>query len=176
MTQAWRTAGVSIHTMSIPWDSSWPVFVPEPERSAVLGYFTARFGVPLTVFTRYALLEHGKAYMLVPDSPHLARLATLKVHSIGLPVLRKMPRYLKPTTAALQRFGQQATRHTLELSVAQVAQLLREYAFPLQMDWQPGYVILCHAGHVLGCGLYTPGRLRSQIPRRQSVHPHFDDL
>jgi NOL1/NOP2/fmu family ribosome biogenesis protein len=132
--------------------------------------------MPLTVFAHYALLEYRKVYTLVPNSPHLALLATLKVHSVGLPVLRKTPRSLKPTTAALQRFGQQATRHMLELSVAQIAQLLQEHELPLHIDWPPGYIILLHAGHVLGCGLYTPGRLRSQIPRRQSVHPRFDDL
>jgi hypothetical protein len=28
-------------------------------------------------------------------------------------------------------------------------------------------VILRHAGHILGCGLYTPGRLRSQLPQHR---------
>lgn len=147
--------------------------MPEPQRSAILEYFTVRFGIPLTSFADYALLERHKTFVLAPNSPHLAGLASLKIHSLGLPVLRKIPPYLKPTTAALQRFGQQASQHILELSAVQIAQLLQEHELPLDSDWQPGYILLRYAGHVLGCGLYLPGRLRSQLPRRQSVHPRF---
>jgi NOL1/NOP2/fmu family ribosome biogenesis protein len=147
--------------------------VPEPQRSAVLGYFEARFGVPLAAFAGYRLLERRKVYALVRESPHLETLASLKVQSVGLPVLRKMPHHLKPTTAALQRFGRHVTRHKLELSTSQMQALLQNQELSLHIDVQPGYVMLLHAGHVLGCGLYTPGRLRSQIPRRQSAHQRF---
>jgi len=176
MTLAWNTAGVSTPITSIPWDSSWPAFVPEPERSTVLGYFVLRFGIPLAAFDGYCLLERRKVYTLVPNSPHLPLLATLKVHSVGLPVLRKLPRHLKPTSIALQRFGGRATRHTVELSPAQIEQLLQEQALLCHIDCQPGYMILLHAGQVLGCGLYTPGRLLSQIPRHQSRHLRFEEL
>jgi len=176
MTPAWHTAGVSIPITSIPWDSSWPAFVPEPERSSVLRYFVLRFGIALAVFDGYCLLERRKVYVLVSDSPHLPLLATLQVHSVGLPVLRKLPHHLKPTSIALQRFGGRATRHRVELRSGQVEQLLQEYELPFHTDCQPGYVILLHAGQVLGCGLYTPGRLQSQIPRRQSVRLRFEEL
>jgi NOL1/NOP2/fmu family ribosome biogenesis protein len=82
---------------------------------------------------------------------------------------------LKPTTVALQRFGHQATRHTLELPPAQMMQLLQEHELSLHLEWSPGYVILLYKGHILGCGLYTPGRLRSQIPSHQRVHQRFAD-
>ena len=150
--------------------------MPEPQRSAVLGYFEARFGIPLTAFAGYCLLERRKVYVLMRDSPHLEMLGSLKIHSVGLPVLRKIRRYLKPTTAALQRFGHQATRHTLALSAAQTVQLLREHKLLLPLDCQPGYIILLYEGHILGCGLYTPGCLHSQIPYRQSAHQRFADL
>jgi hypothetical protein len=149
--------------------------VPEPERSTVLGYFAWRFGIPLAVFDGYCLLERRKVYTLVADSPHLPRLATLKIHSVGLPVLRKLPRHLKPTSIALQRFGGRATRHTVTLSPAHIEQLLQEHEVLCHTDCQPGYVILLHAGQVLGCGLYTPGRLQSQIPRHRSVRLRFEE-
>jgi len=95
----------------------------------------------------------------------MERLAVLKVQSIGLPVLRIIRHHLKPTTVALQCFGSQATRHVLDLSDSQVAVLLHAREQPLHLDIQPGYVILRHTGHILGCGLYTPGRLRSQLPQ-----------
>ena len=166
MTSACSSAGASIRTRQVPWDSSWPAFVPEPQRSAVLGYFTARFGIPLTAFDGLCLLLRHKIYSLCSATPHIERLAVLQVQSIGLPVLRIIRHHLKPTTAALQRFGSQANSHVLDLSDIQVVALLREREQPLHLDIQPGYVILRHAGHILGCGLYTPGRLRSQLPQR----------
>jgi NOL1/NOP2/fmu family ribosome biogenesis protein len=148
--------------------------VPEPQRSAVLGYFEQRFGLPLTLFAGYRLLERRKVYVLLRDSPHVEALAFLKVQNVGLPVLRKMRHHLKPTTAALQRFGRQATRHTLALSTAQMAQLLSEHTLPCDLGGEAGYVILLHQGEVVGCGMYTPGRLRSQIPQRLSTTQHFE--
>lgn len=130
-----------------------------------MGYFTARFGIPLTAFDGLCLLLRHKIYSLCSASPHMERLAVLKVQSIGLPVLRIIRHHLKPTTAALQRFGSQATRHVLDLSDLQVVALLHAREQPLQLDIPPGYVILRHAGHILGCALYTPGRLRSQLPQ-----------
>ena len=138
--------------------------MPELQRSAVLGYFTARFGMPLTVFDGLSLLLRHKLYSLCSAIPHMERLAVLQVQAVGLPVLRIIRHHLKPTTAALQHFGSQATCHVLDLSDLQVVALLHEREQPLHHDIQPGYVILRHAGHILGCGLYTPGRLRSQLP------------
>ena len=165
MTSACSSAGASIPTRPVPWDSSWPAFVPEPQRSAVLGYFTARFGMPLTVFDGLCVLLRHKLYSLCSATPHMERLAVLQVQSVGLPVLRIIRHHLKPSTVALQRFGSQATCHVLDLSDLQAVALLREREQPLHLDIQPGYVILRHAGHILGCGLYTPGRLRSQLPQ-----------
>jgi NOL1/NOP2/fmu family ribosome biogenesis protein len=142
--------------------------VHEPQRSAILGYFTARFGIPLTAFDGLCLLLQHKTYTLCSMTPYLEQLARLRVHAVGLPVLRHIRHHLKPTTAALQRFGSQASRHVLDLSDSQVVTLLHEREQPLHLDIQPGYVILRHAGHILGCGLYTPGRLRSQLPQPAS--------
>jgi NOL1/NOP2/fmu family ribosome biogenesis protein len=147
--------------------------VPEPQRSRVLGYFETRFGIPVTAFVGYHLLERRKTYVLLPAAPCLADLASLKVHHVGLPLLRKIRQHLKPTTAALQRFGAQASRNILDLSAAQVTDLLRTAELALAVDLSPGYVVLRHAGRLLGCGLYTPGRLRSQIPLRLVQHQRF---
>lgn len=147
--------------------------MPETQRRSLLAYFDERFGMPLEVFDAYHLLERRKLYVLLRRSPHLEHLASFKVQSLGLPVLRKMGRHVKPTTAALQRFGSWATRHRLELSAAQVQSLVQQDVLPLQLDLQPGYVILQHEEHILGCGLYTPGLLRSQIPHRHTAHQRF---
>ena len=141
----------------------------EPQRSAVLGYFDRCFGIPLIIFENFFLILRHKTYSLLRATPHVEQLAGLHVHSVGLPVLRSIRHHLKPTTAALQHFGTAARRHVLDLSETQIVTLLREREQPLQLDIQPGYVILRHAGHILGCGLYTPGRLRSQLPQHSVV-------
>ena len=125
--------------------------------------------MPLTAFDGLCLLLRHKIYSLCSATPHMERLAVLKVQSVGLPVLRIIRHHLKPTTAALQHFGSQATCHVLDLSDLQVVALLHAREQPLQLDIQPGYVILRHAGHILGCGLYTPGRLRSQLPQHATA-------
>jgi hypothetical protein len=140
--------------------------VPEPQRTGVLSYFDSRFGMPLELFADYHLLERSKVYVLLRHAPHLEALAFLKVRHVGLPVLRKIRHHLKPTTAALQRFGRAATRHRIELSASQMAQLLGERRLQCHLDWEPGYVVLLHAGDIVGCGVYTPGWLHSQLPQR----------
>ena len=169
MMHACSTAGGSTPIKPARWDSSWPAFVPEPQRSAVLGYFDTRFGIPLITFDSFYLILRHKTYSLLSTAPHLERLAGLQVRSVGLLVLRSIRNHLKPTTAALQCFGSQARRHVLDLSKTQIVTLLCEREQPLHLDIQPGYVILRHAGHILGCGLYTPGRLRSQLPQHPVV-------
>lgn len=161
--------------MSTRWDSSWPAFVAEPRRQEILGYFQVRFGIRVSVFADYHLLERHKVYVLARQSEHLQQLASLKVHTVGLTVLRKIRNHLKPTTAVLQRFGHLATRNTLELDDDQLAHLLQSRELAMDIDLQPGYVILLTAGHILGCGLYTPGRLRSQIPRRLNPEQPDDE-
>ena len=83
----------------------------EPQRSAVLGYFDTRFGIPLITFDSFCLLLRHKTYCLLSVTSHIERLAGLQVHSVGLPVLRSIRHHLKPTTAALQYFGVEARRH-----------------------------------------------------------------
>ena len=165
MTHACSTVGDSTPSTPVLWDSSWPAFVPEPQRSTLLGYFTTRFGIPLTVFDGFSVLLRHKTYTMVSATPTIERLARLKVDMVGLPILRHIQQHLKPTTAVLQHFGPQATRHVIALSDDQWGVLLREREQPLNLAIQPGYVILRYADAILGCGLYTPGRLRSQLPK-----------
>lgn len=173
MTPVCNSAGDFIPTTPIRSASSWPVFVPPPQRDEILAYFTDRFGIALGAFRGLRLLERQKLFVLVRESVHLSALAGLNVQGVGLPVLRKMARHLKPTTAALQRFGHFAVRNTLSLSDRQLQTLMLGKELPWQATLQPGYVVLVSAGHVIGCGLYTPGRLRSQIPRRLIAHLRF---
>src|SRR5437867_3905989 len=79
MTRACSTAGDFTPIKQVRWDSSWPAFVHEPQRSIVLGYFDTRFGITLTTFENFGLLLRHKTYCLLSATPHLERLAGLHV-------------------------------------------------------------------------------------------------
>ena len=178
MTHPCNTAGASTPTTPARWDSSWPAFVTDPQRSAVLEYFESRFGIPLATFETFYLLERRHGYVLLrrsaqTDDMTSLPIISLKVQNVGLPIFRKMQHHLKPTTAALQRFGAHATRNIVDLSPSQTVTLFRHQTYDTEMALTPGYVLLRSEGHLLGCGLYTPGRLRSLIPQRQVSHQHL---
>jgi hypothetical protein len=63
----------------------------------------------------------------------------------------------------------------VDLTPAEMIVLLREQETHVEMDLHPGYVLLRYEGHLLGCGIYTPGRLRSLIPLRQVKHQHLPE-
>ena len=150
--------------------------MPASQRDAVLGFFEARFGIPSSTFARHELLERRKTYVLLPHSEHISRLASFRVHQVGLPILRKIRQHLKPTTAGLQHFGHLATRHVVDLTPELCHTLLYYRMLSWEAPHQPGYVVLRSEGHILGCGLYTPGLLHSQIPRRYLQHQRLEPV
>lgn len=139
--------------------------MPAPQRQTILSYFETRFGIPYDAFEPFALLDRGKVYALLSRLAPAEAICSLKLQNAGLPILRKMPTHLKPTTAAIQRFGPQATKHIVEITANQVPELLQAGVMAYDSPLAPGYVILRQDGHVLGCGLLTPGQLRSLIPK-----------
>ena len=106
MTHAYSTAGGFTPTRPVRWDSSWPAFVLEPQRSTVLEYFGTRFGIPLITFASFYLLLRHKTYSLLSATRHIERLAGLHVQSVGLPELRSVHHHFKPTMAVLQHCSQ----------------------------------------------------------------------
>jgi len=171
MTDRSTDAGASTRTSSTPWDSSWPGFVGDPGRSSVLGYFEDRFGIGLGTFDGFLLLERPQAYWLLTHSPHVQKLKRLRVHNIGIPLLRKMKQHLKPTTTAIQIFGPRATRNVLDLDRHQLALVLGQKEISMCLPPTVGYVILTYHQHVIGCGLYTGRKLLSQIPQSLFASP-----
>ncbi|MBW2057434.1 MAG: hypothetical protein JRH07_01285 [Deltaproteobacteria bacterium] len=131
----------------------------------MLNYFQERFGIVLGAFEGFMLLERPQAYWLLTLSPHAFNLGKLRIHTAGIPVLRRIKNFLKPTTTALQTFGKNATRNVVQCDKHQLARLLKGHGVYTNLSIEPGYVVLCHGDHILGCGLYTGRVLLSQIPR-----------
>jgi NOL1/NOP2/fmu family ribosome biogenesis protein len=132
-------------------------------------------GIPAPTFDPIVLLARGKVYGVLSRLAPAEAISSLKLQNAGLPILRKMPTHLKPTTAAIQRFGPQATKHIVNMTADQVQALLRTGVMAYDSSLQPGYVILRQEGHVLGCGLVTPGQLRSLIPKWLVKHQRLTE-
>ncbi len=147
----------------------------DPVRHDILKWFETRFGIPLPTFDRYHLMERRHGYVLIPKSAQVETITSFKVQNVGLPIFRKMLQHLKPTTAVKQRFGHLAIRNIVDLDRTHMLQLLREQEYQEEMAFEPGYVLLRFETKLLGCGIYTPGRLRSLIPLRQVKHQHLPD-
>ena len=159
------SVGGSTPISSIRWDSSWPEWVESSERNQLLGFLRERFGIPLSVFANHHLLRRGPTIWLLTRDEHLPALASLRVESVGVPLLRWVKKRLKPTSAALQVLGIYATKNVVSLEPMQLEELVEKKEIKGEFPVSPGYVIICTETVVIGCGLYLPGRLVSQFPR-----------
>ena len=144
--------------------ATWPRPVSPEERARILRFLEERFGFPPEIFEPYEFLATAKNYWLFVRTPHLENLSKLRIQTAGLLFLRKVGDYLKPTTAALQRFGRYATRNLVELDRLTLDRLRLEKKIPLKLEIEPGYVILTCEGQIWGCALYLPEKLISYLP------------
>jgi len=142
----------------------WPRVTNFEEREEVLSFWEERFGIPKETFAPYLLLSTAKNYWLFAKPPDLRALQGLRVQTVGLLFTRKVSRWLKPTSTALQRFGHLATKNIVDLEPHALDRLRRERKIPYETDLSEGYVIIRCQGKVWGCGLYTPGKLISYLP------------
>ncbi len=95
----------------------------------------------------------------------MSDLASLRVETVGVPILRWVSRRLKPTSAALQLFGKYVAKNIVTLGPIQLADLISKRVIRGEYPVSPGYVQIISESMIIGCGLYLPGRLISQFPR-----------
>ncbi len=106
---------------------------------------------------------------LLTKDERLPALASLRVETVGLPVLRRVKKRFKPTSAALQLFGKHATKNIVGLAPVQLKELVEKNEIKDDFPVSPGYVIVSTETVIVGCGLYLPDRLISQFPRHMFV-------
>ena len=136
-------------------------------REEVLDWWDDRFGIGRDVLGEYTFWEKGagKVWVFNGEATDPSR-----VEAIGMTFLRTRQEHWKPTTRAVQRVGEHATRNVVELGpeaatrfVAGEDQDLAEW----DGDW--GYLIVAHriAGErePIGVGLYLYDELRSVVPK-----------
>jgi len=135
-------------------------------RRAVVDWWDERFGVPPETFDGYTFWEKGKGKIWIlhgeVDSP-------IRVEALGMKFLRTRQEHWKPTTNAVQRFGDRATRNVLELTREQARRFVRGETQAPDWDGDWGYLVVTHdlAGEAapLGVGLYVHDELRSPVPK-----------
>jgi len=153
------------------------------ERDRVVDFWHKKFGVPPGTFDGYVFYKKGAKKVwavrretvdaLVGEDPDEAEtLESLDYESVGLPLTRVGGNHDKPTTDALQRFGDSVTRNDVTLGAEDARAFVRGKTVDIEFgedEVDLGYVVVKHEGEVLGCGLYFPGELRSQIPKGRRV-------
>lgn len=153
------------------------------ERDRVVGFWREKFGVPQETFDGYVFYKKGAkkvwavkretvGALVGEDADEAETLETLDYESVGLPLMRIGGEHDKPTTDALQRFGDAVTRNDVSLGAEGARAFVRGETVDIEFgedEVDLGYVVVKHDGRVLGCGLYFPGELRSQIPKGRRV-------
>ena len=130
----------------------------DEQANEALTYFRERFGVEELPGR---VVERGDSLWLTtaPEMPN-----GIKIHSLGIRLLRKQKKGLKPTSFGLMLLGDRIRAQRVNLSRSDLENLLQGRTLT-RKDLTPGYVALCFEGDVLGCGHVKGGLLRCQIPR-----------
>lgn len=150
------------------------------ERDRVVGFWREKFGVPQETFDEYIFYKKGakKVWAVrreavgAVEGDEAETLETLDYESVGLPLMRIGGEHDKPTTDALQLFGDAVRKNSVELDAEDAREFVRGEDVEIEFgedEVDLGYVVVNHEGEVLGCGLYFPGELRSQIPKGRRV-------
>jgi NOL1/NOP2/fmu family ribosome biogenesis protein len=124
-----------------------------------------RFGIAATIFARYSFYRRAQNVWAFSN----AALPNLSYEAVGLRMMNFKEKPWKPTTCALQVFGKHATKNAIYLNVKQARCFLAGNSQVLEADAESGYVVVRYKGEVLGCGLYSHGRLVSQLPKERRI-------
>jgi len=131
----------------------------------VTDLWCSRFGIPESIFSGYIFLRKANSVWALND----ASLPRLSYEAIGMRIMNLKDRPWKPTTSALQIFGRHAAKNLIHLDSIDSRTFLEGETLAVESDSEPGYVVVFYRGEVLGCGLYSNGKLVSQIPKERRM-------
>ena len=137
-----------------------------------------RFGVAPEALSDLRMLATNNVVWVVRKGEALEEaLDIFRVERTGLPLIRRVGKHWKPTTAALQAFGSHLTRGIVSLSGAELEKLFIQGSLQgTRSEVDEGYVAIEGPEGIIGCGLYLDpipeegkeeGLLRSQLPKAQ---------
>lgn len=129
----------------------------------LLAELIRRFGFPEHLFSEWALVSHNSDIFIT--TPEAAEFTTIKPVRKGIRLARCFPHSIKPTTNAMQLWGQYATRNVIPLDESQANSFIQGQELKLNAEAEDGFVIVRYQEFTLGVGHYRQGILRSQVPR-----------
>jgi NOL1/NOP2/fmu family ribosome biogenesis protein len=135
------------------------------ENSEVAELWNSRFGIPSQVFDGFRFFRKSNSIWVISDS----LIPKLSYETLGMRMMNLKDRPWKPTTCALQIFGRSATKNLIHLDEARAKIFLTGGSQPIESVSEPGYVVVFYRGEVLGCGLYSHGKLISQLPKERRM-------
>ncbi len=147
-------------------DSSRSRNIFEPlDCSFVADLWGERFGISPSAFSGYIFFRKANSVWAANKSI----LPRLSYEAIGMRIMNLKDRPWKPTTSALQLFGQYATKNIIHLDSTDARAFMEGRTLAVESDAKSGYVVVFYGGEVLGCGLYSRGVLTSQIPKERRL-------
>ena len=175
-----REGTAVLHHGYTPPSRSLHMTIRRTEREPIIGFWREKFGVPPETFDNYVFYKKGakkvwavrRETVSALEGEDTEALETLDYESVGLPLLRVGGEHDKPTTDALQLFGDSVTKNAVELDTEDACEFVRGETVDIEFgedEVDLGYVAVKHEEEVLGCGLYFPGELRSQVPKGRRV-------
>ena len=136
-------------------------------------YLEERFGIEKSAFSGFTFHETSeKIYIFSADIPQ-KNLDGLRIVQTGIVAGRIFDKggKFKPTTNLLQIFGKFATKNIVQLSEKEKEDFVRG----LDIDnkaadgVENGYVIVKFGVDTLGCGIYSDGSIKNQIPKARRM-------
>ena len=135
------------------------------DRSKIAGLWQERFGIPIQVFDSFSFYRRAQNVWAFSDT----ELPRLRYEAIGLRMMNFKEEPWKPTSCALQLFGRHAIKNAVHLTREQSGIFFAGKSQVLEAEVEPGYVVVFNNGDVLGCGLYSHGKLISQLPKERRI-------
>ena len=133
------------------------------DRDRIADLWHSRFGMPPDAFQAFSF--YRKARMIWMFSEEM--LPPFRLETAGLRIMSMKKGPWKPTTYALQLLGRYATKNVVSLDEDGARMFIAGGTFEMEADLEEGYVIATFEGQVLGCALYSRGRLISQLPKER---------
>jgi NOL1/NOP2/fmu family ribosome biogenesis protein len=135
------------------------------DRSIIAKLWQDRFGISEPAFADCKFFRKAQSIWAISD----VDLPKISYETIGMRIMSCKDRPWKPTTSALQIFGRYATKNLIHLNQEEAMIFLEGSSQVFESECEIGYVVVFYRGDVLGCGLYSPGKLVSQIPKERRM-------
>jgi NOL1/NOP2/fmu family ribosome biogenesis protein len=135
------------------------------DSAEVIAAWQSRFDMPGEAFIGFAFYRRAQNIWAFSD----VDLPRLSYEAVGMRMMSLKEKPWKPTTCALQVFGRHARKNTVALNSEQARRFMSGESQDLEAEAEAGFVIALFQDQVLGCGLYSRGKLVSQLPKERRI-------